>query len=614
MHGVSHAGHARPSAPAPLQDLTLEDCPELVRTALQVFTYLGRVDVSNMLLSHCRSLCISWLCRSLLVDLKALRQDVLCVRFLHLKLQKPVTTTKHAEFGKSTAGRSNGPPPDSIEAVPGVRCGSSSLDVAAVAKQAAEARLVAPVDFAQAAAPASKVVLCMTSMRRNHQIKIALPLMLLQLWPLQGHIVLLLADLNQDEELSDFVARHLYEAVACGLLVSLRSTEMPYWHACRAKNAAGFAAGGLPDVCAVFNMDNDRVVGPDFATHLLRAFLQEGATAVHYTAAWSPGTYGSIGMTTRVWHLLNGYDEEFKPSGCQDTDVLLRMKALGITVVVCRDQAIVGATLPNEEPHEAASLQVKMNNVDPAFKEKWGKMDADNRQLMRTKLAAGNHRANTSPGWAPLRLYAPTWAMEAARRHAPAAFEPARRLAPAALEPPLALPAPALAESSALTPRTLLRRSPLEASPKAGEAAQAAPPVPAAPPPAKAAQPEASSSSQGTWRLAPVPEPVPCAVQACVQRVALFTFGWQKMGKVHPEYAEHWKHDNVRRVTMAMDATGYKMDHIINTLPLHDPAAHTAHLGFSVDVLRGIMSEAHREWRLHEFEKLCLLLRRSRDS
>ncbi len=498
-------------------------------------------------------------------------------------------------------------------------------------KQAAEARLVVPDDLG--GVPEERVALCMTSMRRFHQIKVALPLMLLQLWPLQEHIVLVLADLNQDEELSEFVEERLFEAVQCGLLVHMRSAEMPFWHACRAKNAAAFAAVGMGGICAVVNMDNDRVVGPNFATHLLRAFRDEGAAAVHYSTTWSPGTYGCIGMTTRVWQLLNGYDEEFKPSGCQDTDVLMRMRALGLQVNVCRDRAIVGGTLPNEAPGETAA-QVKVKNVDPSLWERWGKMDSDNRSRMHINLAAGRLYANTSPTWAPLRLkrlHVPEdWSSEPARRLAPAALEPlaavAEQVAASSSEPawrraPAALEPPATVASTSPPARS---RAPAALEPPATVASTSQPARSLAPaalePPAKwlPSKRMPAASSQPARRLAPAAlEPsasgaiaVPRAVEARVQRLALFTFGWEKMSKVHPEHAAHWRGSDLRTVTMAMNATGYRMDHIINTLALHDPAARTDHLGFSIEVLRGIMDGSHRAWRRGQFEALVRLFRR----
>ncbi len=265
--------------------------------------------------------------------------------------------------------------------------------------------------------PAKKLCYCMTSLGRTWQAVRTLAWNLLAMWPYRAHSTLYLADYNEDDVLCDYVHQRLGVALRVGLLRYYRCGELDHWHASIAKNGIHFAAiedavsQGWPlENVLVMNLDNDRVIGHRQPSELLRAF-REQRHVLHCANPYDVGSYGLLGCSAALFRGAGGYNEQFLPSGCQDTDLLRRLQlGLAGTIVKLQGAEIVGFGIPNDtcnlqESTRQESVKAKVRNVAPALQgQRWGQMDQLNRARMNEDLTARRFVANNAAGWRPVRL------------------------------------------------------------------------------------------------------------------------------------------------------------------------------------------------------------------
>jgi hypothetical protein len=199
--------------------------------------------------------------------------------------------------------------------------------------------------------------LCVTTLNRNEQVQIALPIAIWLAWGF-ADVTLHLVDFNQDTFLQQWVVEHLALPMEMGKLKYYRC-PMATWHASLAKNTSHMAAcldaaGGLTPAAdedaLLVNLDGDNLFTVTWLRRLLRedgpALLSKDLTVVPYNNVWDSGTYGRLAYLKSQWLGVRGYDVEFLPSGCQDTDLKLRLGQgkKGIRDVKHWD---VGISIPN---------------------------------------------------------------------------------------------------------------------------------------------------------------------------------------------------------------------------------------------------------------------------
>jgi hypothetical protein len=131
---------------------------------------------------------------------------------------------------------------------------------------------------------------------------------------------------------------------------------------------------------------------------LLEEKTISGYIGATYGNERDPGCTGRIMITCKMFRQLGGYDESMpRPSGCQDTDLVLRMKEQGQVCIVWGAQ-YVGFSLPNHESDDwKQNVKEKIRNVSPAdlaAGKTWGAMDTQNRVYMKKQLAAGVYVRN----------------------------------------------------------------------------------------------------------------------------------------------------------------------------------------------------------------------------
>ncbi|MCP4239836.1 MAG: hypothetical protein GY772_04670, partial [bacterium] len=110
------------------------------------------------------------------------------------------------------------------------RVAETSPEMRSIVEGAADGTVVVPVGD-------MKVALCSTNCKRVWQSKRALLLQLLALWPFRGQdrVRLYLVDLNEDDELWEYVFENCRMALRLGLLQYSRR-PCKYWHCSSAKN------------------------------------------------------------------------------------------------------------------------------------------------------------------------------------------------------------------------------------------------------------------------------------------------------------------------------------------------------------------------------------------
>ncbi len=262
------------------------------------------------------------------------------------------------------------------------------------------------------------VAFCSTCLGRGWQARLTLPYTLLTLLPLAGRAILFLADFDQGAPLSTWIAATLAVPGIERVLQVFHTARLRGWHASKAKNAISYAAirhlvnaGAPPDQIVIFNLDCDRVMGPDLPVSVFQQFSRTPSGVVQWASNEVDGSYGMLASSAATFEQVHGYDEDFAPSGCQDTDIMMRMRAFqGRATTHIRHRHLVGFGLDNDTEHPSehtsrAGLCAKVAQVSPEWQGvKWGRMDSDNRAAMHKNMEARRYVANLADDWRPVAL------------------------------------------------------------------------------------------------------------------------------------------------------------------------------------------------------------------
>ncbi len=397
-------------------------------------------------------------------------------------------------------------------------------------------------------------------MHNIFQVRWALLVTLLALWPYQRNVRVVLVDFNSDDDgeatsLRELVSESCLEALQTGLLQFYRCDSQPTWHACICKNAAHYAACDSGWASHVVNLDCDRIVYPGFAPRLLRLFQQDTDAVAHFSNSWNSGTYGTVGCSVERFRALRGYDE----------DLLMRLRRAGCTLVRVLAANTVGYTLPNSEDGDVRKQAlVKLQNVDVRYAGmKWGAMDQQNRRAMHAK--AHIIARNTEPQWRPQEAVLVDLLASQPR---PQAAAPALEARPQAA-------------AQALEARPQAAAAALEARPRAAAAASQAPAVLLRPAPMRGLQREAPRR----------------------RTVTIMTLGLNRL-----KCLSGYDLDTPALVRAALSATGHHCDLAVDTRCLHDPEGLSEHLGVHPENIRQVVSNPALKSEV--FRQVLVFLRR----
>jgi hypothetical protein len=263
-----------------------------------------------------------------------------------------------------------------------------------------------------------KVGLATTCRGRLEHLKVTVPLTQLMCMEHLGRFQQCVILSKSDREAVEWMTTEMQAAIQVGTL-RVGVIDEEHFHACLWKNAAHKLASEQCDI--VINWDGLRTPGDDFPTAMLEIpWSKEPPTTMDEdivvgmlcSSGLNTGTYGTLGLSSWLYWMLGGYDEDFLPMGCQDTDLLRRVRTIGKLFHIDQ-QSIVGDDLPNDIVGMHVGKQHKENkvlHVAPQFRHlRWGQMDQRNRELMNTKMAGGEYVRNINKhlGYGVQELEAP---------------------------------------------------------------------------------------------------------------------------------------------------------------------------------------------------------------
>ena len=191
-----------------------------------------------------------------------------------------------------------------------------------------------------------RITFCSTCFRRGWQLRKALPMTLVVLWPWRKHlkVVVVLFRSAESDDLREWLQEHCAVALTERLLF-IAEARLPggYWHASIAKNTAHKAAIELfPEMSTIgdsglahyaddflVNLDGDNIITPTYLECLMREVKMLGLRDVLGAQGGHPGTTGRVCLFADTSIRMGGYDEQFLPMGYQDIDIQIRCSHMG---------------------------------------------------------------------------------------------------------------------------------------------------------------------------------------------------------------------------------------------------------------------------------------------
>jgi hypothetical protein len=223
---------------------------------------------------------------------------------------------------------------------------------------------------------------CITCKNRFHQISKTLPANLDHNKEAKEMIEFVLVDFASTDGLQNWVLNNFNDELETGYLSYYFTDQMEHWHASIAKNTSHYHAKGI----FLVNLDGDNFTGKDGGAYIYSQFQKYGEKLLLHQFSGTPGngTYGRIGVHTRFFHELGGYDEAFEPMGTQDTDLLSRLREFGLTYKRFSDP-LYSQAIPNTKTESIRLCQSKLS---------WNQMERKNLRSSSYNVYSGKLIAN----------------------------------------------------------------------------------------------------------------------------------------------------------------------------------------------------------------------------
>jgi len=229
------------------------------------------------------------------------------------------------------------------------------------------------------------VALCTATMNRLWQLKSALPLTLLHCFPYRNRCRVYVVDLGSNDGTLEWLLNYCRWAIEIGLLRVFRADELN-WHACIGKNTAHIQA--KEDI--LVNVDGDNLIGAGFLKDVCQQF-QDGCEVAQYELGG--GTCGRIALRREVFLEIGGYDEDAYPMGAQDTDLVLRVKALKRGYHRKVKNPMLSQAILNTTEQKIENCQ-EYDGI-----KKWSQMNEKNVTIFRDRRDQGQIRRNLKKGF-----------------------------------------------------------------------------------------------------------------------------------------------------------------------------------------------------------------------
>ena len=224
------------------------------------------------------------------------------------------------------------------------------------------------------------VGLCMATMNRLWQLRIALPLTLAHCWEHRRWVKVHVVDFGSTDGTLCWLLQECRAAIDVGLLLVYRCDQR-YWHASVAKNTSHIVA--TEDI--LVNVDSDNIVGLGFPLHV-RGHFERGEWPVSYHCG--EGTCGRIAMKRIDFLWIRGYDEDAHPMGAQDVDVFRRLSKLPSARPVHSGSEQWSQAVKNTLDEKVANCDKRGGSLS------WNEMNRRNWSLLKKRREQGLLRRN----------------------------------------------------------------------------------------------------------------------------------------------------------------------------------------------------------------------------
>lgn len=219
---------------------------------------------------------------------------------------------------------------------------------------------------------------CQTCRDRLWQIKDTLAS---NLAALDNSQEIVLVDYGSSDGLSAWIWGNFRQHIFDGRLVFFEVKNEVSWSSPKAKNLAHRLSRGD----YLFNLDVDNFITPEDIA-LINNTRQTDLPCHQWTGVWGDGSYGRIGMPRNLFFGLGGYDESMLPMAGQDFDLVQRLAAANLPVVVLPPPAKPAVANSHAQKMAAISLPGRKGGEDNA-KVRWERMNAINLETSRIRLA-----------------------------------------------------------------------------------------------------------------------------------------------------------------------------------------------------------------------------------
>ncbi|GHT70550.1 hypothetical protein FACS1894155_06450 [Bacteroidia bacterium] len=223
-----------------------------------------------------------------------------------------------------------------------------------------------------------------TCKNRFHQIRETLPENLSDNKENKNIIEFILVDFGSTDGLQEWIISNFVEEIESGYLKYYYTKELKYWHASVAKNTAHILANNQ----IVVNLDCDNYTGYRGGIFLIDKFKFYGInTVIHqFSNNVGDGSYGRISLFKSHFLQIGGYDENFKPVGYQDTNLILRLWISGFNYIHLADKKYNRAIANTKED----------GTLYTDGREKWIEMNMHNFRYSKKNITSGKLIANQS--------------------------------------------------------------------------------------------------------------------------------------------------------------------------------------------------------------------------
>lgn len=151
----------------------------------------------------------------------------------------------------------------------------------------------------------------------------------------------LILDYNSEDGLEEWIRQNFRSHIEEGRLTYIKTSDPQYWFSSHARNIACKKAEG-DILCSV---DADNFIGKNFAHYLNDEFNKDANIFLAPDRRNNPraDTFGRICFKKEDFFKIRGYDESIVGWGFEDTDMVYRLKNLGLRKVIIDNHDFLNA-------------------------------------------------------------------------------------------------------------------------------------------------------------------------------------------------------------------------------------------------------------------------------